>query len=145
MIATRAISILVYTDSEEYADPSWERIEALTRSMNGKARTDVFLGSPEKRRYLAVSGANEGRYVVAVQEPTEWYCLVDSEKGREDIFVMVGGLPEYYPAAEVHDLETALAATAYYLETGERSPNFNWRRGGPRTDDEDDLPRAKGL
>ena len=36
----------------------------------------MFLGDPEAQRYLAVSGGNEGRYVIGVQKPTAWNYLV---------------------------------------------------------------------
>jgi hypothetical protein len=111
--------------------PSWDGVESLIRALDGKSRTDVFLDDGGVRCMLAVSGGNEGRYVVAVQEPKAWYYLVDSKKGKEDLMVMISGLADYHPADEITDLATALAAAKYYRETGERSPALEWRRGGP--------------
>jgi hypothetical protein len=118
----------VYSEAEEYSDPSWDQVETLIRRMNGASRTDVFLGDPDAQHYLAVSGGNDGRYIVGIQEPEAYYLLMKPENGRRELRVVVGGLPDYLPAAEIHDMHTTLAVAQYYWQTGQREPRFDWHK-----------------
>lgn len=124
-------------------EPSWEYVETLIRWLNGHDRTDVFLGESEgggrPQRYLAVSGGNDGRYVIAVEDqtgpsrPSYCYLVKGSEpSGGEDLTVMVGELPDDFPPEYVHDLDTALAVTRHYFETGRRAQQYHWCSGPPR-------------
>jgi hypothetical protein len=122
---------LACSEGDECSNSTWKRVEALIRSLDGAHRTDVFVGDPEAQRFLAVSGGNGGRYAIGVQESDAWYYLVDPQQGGPDVVVVTGGLPDCYPPAEVHTLDTALRAARYYFDTGERAPQFDWRRGGP--------------
>jgi Immunity protein Imm1 len=116
--------------SEEYPSPSWDRVESLIRSLDGESRTDVTLDDGGIRCLLGVSGGNDGRYVVVVQEIDAYYHLVDASKDENELMVMIGGVPDYHPAAVITNLDTALAAAKFYLDSGERTPAFARRKGG---------------
>jgi hypothetical protein len=125
---------------EESDEVCWEYLETLIRELNGKARTDVFVSESEgvpgrPQRYLAVSGGNDGRYVIAVEDRTRSrrpsYCYLvkaTGNSGEENLMVMVGQ-PDYFPPEYVQDLDTALAVTKHYFETGRRAKKFHWHWG----------------
>ena len=129
---------------EPPGEPSWEFVETLIRWLNGHNRTDVFVGESEAKpqqpqRFLAVSGGNDGRYVIGVEDQTRRgqpsYCYLvkpTGSLGEQALMVMVGELPDYFPPEYVQDLDTALAVTKHYFETGRRAKEFHWRWGRPK-------------
>lgn len=126
----------VYVDfGNSELELSWERARQLIESLDGKDRTEVFIGDhqTEAQRYLVVSGGNDSRFIVVVQEGRPaYYHLVHShavEDGSMELMVRVGGLPDYYPPHQVHDLSTAVRVAEYYYKTGRRSPAFQWQLG----------------
>lgn len=113
-------------------EPSWDHTRMLIGWLNGRDRTDVFLGE-EGGRYLAIAGGNAGRYIVAVQEPERYYHLArrpGSGERKDPVEVVVGGLPDFYPPVLVHPLPIALEVAEHYFRTGRRARRFQWVRGG---------------
>src|SRR5262249_56952680 len=92
---------------EAPVEPSWDHAKALSGWLNGRDRTDVFLGEEGGSRYLVVAGGNAGRHIVVVQEPGRYFHLArrpDPGEAEELVEVVVGGLPDFYPPALVHPL-----------------------------------------
>jgi hypothetical protein len=129
---TMWISVAVAND-QEYPAPSWDKVESVIRSLDGSSLSDVFLYGRLEDEFMAISGGNEGRYRVGIQDNSQgYYLLLDSRKGTEEVLVKVADLDDYVASQLVHDLATALTAARTYFDTGRRDARFDWKKGGKR-------------
>ena len=118
---------------------SWDHAKALIASLDGRSRCDVFIGDVggEVQGFLAVSGGNDGRHVIAVDDETRgrgnhWYLVRRTANDEpESVEVNHGGLPRDYPPTHVHGRATALAVAEHYFRTGRRDRRYRWQRGEP--------------
>jgi hypothetical protein len=107
----------------------------LIPELNGRDRTDVFLGwrgDEGVDQHLAVAGGNAGRYLVVAQEPGRYFYLARRPapaRPEELVEVMVGGLPAFYPRAVVPSLAAALTAVEHYFRTGRKARKLSWMQG----------------
>jgi hypothetical protein len=114
---------------------TWDTAAKLIAALNGRDRTDVFMGYPGDEcmdQQLVVSGGNAGRYLVLVQEPRRYFYLARQPEPTDAaglVEVVIGGLPAFYPAALIIPLAAALAAAEHYFRTGRRARKLSWMRG----------------
>jgi Immunity protein Imm1 len=125
---------LVYSEGEQLRCPSWEDTRRLISLLDGWKRTDLFIGDAGDNEYMGISGGNDGRYLIGVQEGKKaYYFLLNPARGEELVRINVGGLEDYYPANQSHDLDTVLQVARAYFDTGKRDPRFAWKKGNKET------------
>src|SRR5262245_52584862 len=123
------------SESMDTADCTWETAAGLIGGLNGRDRTDAFLGSMGDagvNQQLSASGGKEGRYLVVVQEPGRYFYLarpLDPPEQGELVEVVIGGLSAFYPPALTHPLAAARCAAEHYFRTGRRARKLSWMRG----------------
>ena len=120
------------SSSATASECTWDAVSRLIRGLNGRDRTDVFLGELGADRLLSVAGGNSDRYVVVVQEPGRYFYLARKPAPTEQeklVEVVVGGLSAYFPYVLVHPLNIALSAAEHYFRTGRRARILSWMRG----------------
>jgi hypothetical protein len=114
---------------------TWDTAARLIRELNGRDRTDVFLGwrgDEGVDRQLAVAGGKAGRYLVVAQEPGRYFFLARQTAPAPPgalVEVVVGGLPAFYPLGVVLALPGVLTAAEHYFRTGRRARKLPWMRG----------------
>ncbi len=124
----------VGTGQNEWPAATWGDLRRAIQGLDKAGYSDVLIGPSADdladQWYMAVSGGNDGRYVVCVQEGERgFFYLLGDPKARRRTGVYVGGAIDFYPGSRVVGVRQALNAARYYFETGERDRSLNWTRG----------------
>ena len=113
--------------------PSWSRVEAAVRALDGQRHNDLYLyplaGDPAT--YLAVCGGS-GRYLVRGSVAAERHrTAVDPERWSQGTCSLVaGGQAGDYPSHWIVGLRTALHAARVYWSCGGYSSSVRWEEDG---------------
>ena len=111
-----------HMDRADILYPTWDQVEDAIRCLDEHDRNDLYLrpSASNPETYLAVGGG-AGRYLVTGSIENERFPTVvkdgDGDGGCE--ILVVGGQSGDYPRNWIVDLDTALAATRSFFETGE--------------------------
>jgi hypothetical protein len=99
------------------------------RELDGDEHTVIVIVPYNRKSSLMIGGGNDGVYVViyTVGVDDDFYNLTDpNKKGSKEITVIAGGQAGSQLEKYCVDLQTAVAAATYYVETGERNPSLSW-------------------
>lgn len=107
------------------ADPSWDFVEAIIRSLDGHASDGVALDS-SGTSYMGISGGQDGRYVVAgFLEGFGSFICASGEAGPPKEVVVAGDY-NTYASSNVVGVETAIRAAKAFFERGLLSKGLKW-------------------
>ena len=114
-------------------NPSWMQVEEQLRGMNGDDRSDLILSGPENLPYLGVGGGRDGWYVASFTKDNETFDhLLEVNPVAGTIEMNFGGQPDSRNLAFCVRLETVLAASREFFESGHPSPKLRWLHEGPK-------------
>jgi len=114
-------------DERQYDAAEPADIITVIERLNGKDRNLIVFDRND--RSLTIGGGANGQYVgnMAIGIDEAFYNLIDPAKPADGIIkLVVGGQSSAYPAREVVDKPTVIAAALYFAEHGDRSPDLIW-------------------
>jgi hypothetical protein len=123
----------VGTEDREVRNPTLEQIMDAISQLDGKSSSYVmfFPGDPDDPDgvFLAVSGGNEGRYVIkhwSGEDGVE-HTLIDPTVTSNETVEVIMVHPSDRDVREVLDLATAKKAAHVYATTGKLATDLHWQ------------------
>jgi hypothetical protein len=119
------------TDQRDHViqNPSWSDVENAIRSLDNKARNDLYLKPLDTSQdtFLGVGGG-DGKYIVHGSEGGERFPTLSGPTGTDERLVplCVGGQLAEYPARWIVDLDRTLAAVKMFYEAGTFDCGVKW-------------------
>jgi hypothetical protein len=106
------------------ANPSWEDVQTAIRRLDAERHTEVMLAGSAQ---MSIGGGG-GRYFVSIFTEDE-RSLVLLDRGNPDdemVTLMAAGQNVALPRQQVVDVESAIRAARYFVESECADPNLDW-------------------
>lgn len=115
------------TGQQERTDtPSWEKVEAAIRKLDGMNYVQVSIMRAEVDG-MSVTGGYEGRYLCEIVSPKGSRLAIDESRSRTVTVKVIGFDEPDYPEYNTISIDAVLKAAHTYYKTGEQDGTLHWK------------------